>query len=151
MFRNIVAVGLASSFAASSVPAQTPTFEVTSVKRSLEPDVQLGIRPIVGGRFAATITVEMLIRVAYGYPLALIDSQIVGLPVVDRDLNGSLLPHHATVFSIPKRCMKHLADGSRNAIRLERVGDVHSEREAVTGARKSEADGGFDIQPFRQP
>jgi hypothetical protein len=34
---------------------------------------------------------------------------------------------------------------------LEVVGDVYSEREAVTGAGKSEADGGFDIQSFRQP
>jgi uncharacterized protein (TIGR03435 family) len=64
----------------SAQTTQTPTFEVASVKRSVEPNVQLGIRPIVGGRFAATITVEMLMRVAYGYPLALIDSQIAGLP-----------------------------------------------------------------------
>lgn len=56
-------------------------FEVASIKRNVEPNVQLGIRPINNGsRFSAVVTAKMLIQVAYGYEVALLDSQIVDAP-----------------------------------------------------------------------
>jgi len=56
-------------------------FEVASIKRAVSPDVPSGIRPIgPGGQFHAVMTVHDLVRVAYGAPLALLDSQVVGGP-----------------------------------------------------------------------
>jgi uncharacterized protein (TIGR03435 family) len=64
--------------------AQTPAgvaFEVTSVRKVVEPDVIYGIRPVdPAGRFHAIITVRDLIMVAYGSPLALVEAQIIDLP-----------------------------------------------------------------------
>src|SRR5688572_6562465 len=86
--RAILALALNCSGAlvwAQTVPSQASlppaTFEVASVKRSLDTQAQPGIRPINrSGRFHAIVTVRMLIQVAYGYPLAILDSQIVGGP-----------------------------------------------------------------------
>jgi uncharacterized protein (TIGR03435 family) len=56
-------------------------FEVASIKKVVSADVPVGIRPIgPGGQFHAVMTVHDLIRVAYGAPLALLDSQVVGGP-----------------------------------------------------------------------
>jgi uncharacterized protein (TIGR03435 family) len=60
---------------------RTPAFEVASIKRQLSSEVPTGIRPIgPGGQFRAVMSVHDLVRVAYGAPLALLDSQIVGGP-----------------------------------------------------------------------
>jgi uncharacterized protein (TIGR03435 family) len=60
---------------------QAPSFEVASIKKVVSPDVPAGIRPIgPGGQFRAVITVHDLVRVAYGAPLALLESQVVGGP-----------------------------------------------------------------------
>jgi uncharacterized protein (TIGR03435 family) len=53
---------------------------VVSVKLDTNPAAPMGIRPVVGNRFSAVITVNVLMAVAYGEPSELIDSQIVGLP-----------------------------------------------------------------------
>jgi uncharacterized protein (TIGR03435 family) len=63
------------------VHAQDAAFEVASVKRVTEPGMIYGIRPIdASGRFYAVITVYDLFRVAYGSPLALVESQIIDPP-----------------------------------------------------------------------
>jgi uncharacterized protein (TIGR03435 family) len=59
----------------------SPAFEVASIKRELSSEVPTGIRPIgPGGQFRAVMSVHDLVRVAYGAPLALLDSQVVGGP-----------------------------------------------------------------------
>ena len=59
----------------------TPAFEVASIRREPSSDVPIGIRPIgPGGQFHAVMTVHDLVRVGYGAPLALLDSQVVGGP-----------------------------------------------------------------------
>jgi uncharacterized protein (TIGR03435 family) len=62
--------------------AQTDTvFDVVSIKRVVSPDATYGIRPVdPAGRFHAIITVGDLIMVAFGSPLALVESQIIDLP-----------------------------------------------------------------------
>jgi len=67
--------------------AQTDSaFEVTSVRKVVAPDVIYGIRPVdPAGRFHAIITVRDLIMVAYGSPLALVESQIIDLPAWTRN------------------------------------------------------------------
>jgi uncharacterized protein (TIGR03435 family) len=69
--------------------AQTPAsvaFEVTSVRKVVEPGVIYGIRPVdPAGRFHAIITVRDLIMVAYGSPLALVESQVIDLPAWTRN------------------------------------------------------------------
>ncbi len=64
------------------VQAQTDAaFEVASIKRVATPDMIYGIRPIdPSGRFHAVITVRDLMMVAYGSPLALVESQIIDVP-----------------------------------------------------------------------
>jgi uncharacterized protein (TIGR03435 family) len=58
-----------------------PAFEVASIRKELSPDVPGGIRPLgPGGQFHAVITVHDLVRIAYGAPLALLESQVVGGP-----------------------------------------------------------------------
>jgi uncharacterized protein (TIGR03435 family) len=58
-----------------------PSFEVASIKRVVSPDVIYGIRPVdPSGRFHAIISVRDLIMIAYGSPLALLDSQIIDVP-----------------------------------------------------------------------
>jgi hypothetical protein len=80
--RAVVAAGLLLLSASDCAGAQdAPAFEVASIKRELSPDVPAGIRPIgAGGQFHAVTTVHDLVRVAYGAPLALLDSQVVGGP-----------------------------------------------------------------------
>jgi len=66
----------------AAVPAaQDAAFEVASIKRVTTPDMIYGIRPIdPAGRFHAIITVRDLMMVAYGSPLALVESQIIDVP-----------------------------------------------------------------------
>lgn len=83
--RRTLAIVLASPLILAMVglPAaqRRPAFEVASIKKALSSDVPGGIRPIgPGGQFRAVLTVRDLIRVAYGAPLALLDSQIVEGP-----------------------------------------------------------------------
>jgi uncharacterized protein (TIGR03435 family) len=68
-------------FAAIALAAQAPSFEVASIKTGVPADVPTGIRPVTaGGQFHAVLTLRDLIQVAYGSPLALLPSQIVGGP-----------------------------------------------------------------------
>lgn len=61
-------------------------FEVASIKRNDDPNVQLGIRPVTTNRFSAVATAKTLVQLAYGFPNTLFDGQIVGGPPwVDRD------------------------------------------------------------------
>ena len=79
----IAPVALACAALAGRAPlaAQAPAaFEVVSVKPDLNPAAQMGIRPVVGNRFSAVSTVNVLIAVAYGERSALLDSQIAGAP-----------------------------------------------------------------------
>lgn len=64
------------------IAAQAPpaAFEVVSVKPDLNPAAPIGIRPVVGNRFSAVVTVNVLIAVAYGERSALLESQIAGAP-----------------------------------------------------------------------
>ena len=64
----------------AQVSAQDPVFEVVSVKPDANPAAQIGIRPVIGNRFSAVITVNLLIAVAYGERSTLPDHQVVGAP-----------------------------------------------------------------------
>ena len=82
MKRSIAVVAFAGALITARLPlgAQAPAFEVVSVKPDLNPAAQMGIRPVVGNRFSAVVTVNVLIAVAYGERSALLDSQIAGAP-----------------------------------------------------------------------
>jgi uncharacterized protein (TIGR03435 family) len=73
----------------SMAAGQTQTdasFEVASIKKVASPDMIYGIRPIdPSGRFHAIITVRDLMMVAYGSPLALVESQIIDTPAWARN------------------------------------------------------------------
>ena len=68
-------------------------FEVVSIKPDQNPAAQMGIRPVVGNRFSAVVTLNVLIAVAYGERSTLLDSQITGAPswaATDRyEINGT--------------------------------------------------------------
>lgn len=53
-------------------------FEVVSVKKAVDPSVQIGARMLSGGRLSAVFTVRTLVQLAYGYPDTLRDAQVVG-------------------------------------------------------------------------
>src|SRR5215472_8808164 len=56
-------------------------FEVASVKVGVPADVPYGIRPVsAGGQFHAILTLHDLVQVAFGTPLALLPSQVIGGP-----------------------------------------------------------------------
>ena len=60
---------------------KSPAFEVASVKAGVPADVPSGIRPVAaGGQFHAVLTLHDLVQVAYGTPLALLPSQVIGGP-----------------------------------------------------------------------
>jgi uncharacterized protein (TIGR03435 family) len=84
MKRWIVPFALASVALDGLAPitAQAPeaVFDVVSVKPDVNPAAQIGIRPVVGNRFSAVITVNLLIAVAYGERSTLLDGQVVGAP-----------------------------------------------------------------------
>jgi uncharacterized protein (TIGR03435 family) len=56
------------------------TFEVVSVKKSVDPSLQIGARMMSGGRLSAVFTVRTLVQLAYGYPDTLTNAQVVGGP-----------------------------------------------------------------------
>jgi uncharacterized protein (TIGR03435 family) len=65
----------------ASLRGQSPAFEAASVKTGVPADVPAGIRPVsAGGQFHAVLTLHDLVQVAYGAPLALLPSQVVGGP-----------------------------------------------------------------------
>jgi uncharacterized protein (TIGR03435 family) len=65
----------------ASLGSQSPAFEVASIKTGVSADVPAGIRPIsAGGQFHAVLTLHDLVQAAYGAPLALLPSQVVGGP-----------------------------------------------------------------------
>ena len=72
------AVGVAGAQVAPELPPAA--FEVASVRLDVNPGAQMGIRPVVGNRFSAVMTVKALIAVAYGASGALLDSQVADVP-----------------------------------------------------------------------
>src|SRR5688572_5016426 len=73
--------GFAASLRGQAAPAPPPaSFDVVSVKLDQDPAAQMGIRPVVGNRFSAVVTVNVLIAVAYGEGPALLESQVAGSP-----------------------------------------------------------------------
>ncbi|HUK34286.1 MAG TPA: TIGR03435 family protein [Vicinamibacterales bacterium] len=70
-----------TSHAQRSAVQTASAFEVASVKVGVPDDVPTGIRPVsAGGQFRAVLTVHDLVQVAYGAPLALLPSQVIGGP-----------------------------------------------------------------------
>jgi len=85
VFRAVLLFGFVAGTPALLCQAQSDqkplTFEVASIKSAVPADVVSGIRPVTaGGQFRAVLTLHDLIQVAYGSPLALLSSQIVGGP-----------------------------------------------------------------------
>ena len=73
--------GFVASLRGQAAPAPPPaSFDVVSVKLDQNPAAQLGIRPVVGNRFSAVVTVNVLIAIAYGDGPALLERQVVGSP-----------------------------------------------------------------------
>jgi len=81
---TVAAIGtpvLLRSQVPSAVDQKLLTFEVASVKTGVPSDVPTGIRPVTaGGQFRAVLTLHDLIQIAYGSPLALLPSQVIGGP-----------------------------------------------------------------------
>ena len=76
------------------------TFEVASIRRVAAPEALYGIRPIdPSGRFHAVITVRDLMLVAYGSPLALVNSQIIDAPGWTRNDRFEIVAKVAGEFS----------------------------------------------------
>ena len=73
-----VPIGAQAQAQAGDLPPAA--FEAASVKLDIEQTAQPGIRPVVGNRFTAFVTVRMLIALAYGVPSALLDAQIADAP-----------------------------------------------------------------------
>jgi uncharacterized protein (TIGR03435 family) len=65
---------------AQAAPDVQAAFEVVSVKPDQNPAAQIGVRPVVGNRFSAVITLNLLIAVAYGERSTLLESQVVDAP-----------------------------------------------------------------------
>jgi uncharacterized protein (TIGR03435 family) len=77
----MASLALVVSLGAQTAPdLAAGAFEVASIKLDTNPAAQAGIRPVVGNRFSAVVTVNVLIAVAYGEQSALLDSQIAGAP-----------------------------------------------------------------------
>src|SRR5688572_16295743 len=78
-------LNVSATLGAATPQSQEPTapvmFEAASVKRNVDAAAVRGIRPITpSGIFVAIVTVEELIRVAYGNPNQLFSSQLAGGP-----------------------------------------------------------------------
>lgn len=138
-----------------AVAQHTPAFEVASIKRELSSDIPTGIRPIgPGGQFRAVMNLHDLVRVAYGAPLALLDSQVVGGPgwiKADRFDITAKIAGQPTDFSNgpPAQLLDMvrtlLADRFKLKTRKETrrlpVYDLVLEKGAARGPRLSAADG----------
>jgi uncharacterized protein (TIGR03435 family) len=145
----------ANGQAAAAVEFPTASFDVASVKRDINPSAQMGIRPVnASGRVSAIMTVRALIQVAYGYPLALLDGQVVGGPAWVSDdrfeINAVASPPLSTPDGRPVRLlamMRALLE-ERFKLRLRKdtrqmpVYDlVVSRQDGRLGPRLSRADG----------
>ena len=98
----IVAAALLVAISGGATPAQTPdvAFEVASVKKVTTPGMIYGLRPVEpSGRFYAIITVRDLIGVAYGSPLALVESQVIDAPAWTRNDRFEIIAKVAGEFS----------------------------------------------------
>lgn len=79
--RRVMFTAPAVLFLVASLGSQSPAFEVASIKTGVSADVPAGIRPVsAGGQFHAVLTLHDLVQLAYGAPLALLPSQVVGGP-----------------------------------------------------------------------
>ena len=77
----VVLIVLAVSLRAQSTDQKPLAFDVASIKVGIPADVPMGIRPVsAGGQFHAVLTLHDLVQIAYGAPLALLPSQVVGGP-----------------------------------------------------------------------
>jgi uncharacterized protein (TIGR03435 family) len=142
---------LVAVFAGMASPqAQTDSaFEVTSVRKVVTPDVIYGIRPVdPAGRFHAIITVRDLIMVAYGSPLALLDSQIIDAPAWARNDRFEIiakapgaLSHESLLTMLRTLLAERFQLRVRKETRQMPIYDLVLERAGHTGPRLRAADG----------
>src|SRR5688572_28907450 len=126
-----------------------PAFEVASIKRVVSPDAIYGIRPIdPSGRFHAVITVRDLMMVAYGSPLALVESQIIDTPAWARNDRFEIVAKVTGEFSHERFLAMMrvlLADRFQLRVRKETrqlpVYDLVLDRPGQRGPRLRPADG----------
>ena len=77
----VVGAALGAATPQSQEPTAPLIFEAASVKRNVNADAVRGIRPVTpSGIFVAVVTVDELIRVAYGNPNQLFRAQLAGGP-----------------------------------------------------------------------
>jgi uncharacterized protein (TIGR03435 family) len=142
---------LVAVFAGMASPqAQTDSaFEVMSVRKVVTPDVIYGIRPVdPAGRFHAIITVRDLIMVAYGSPLALLDSQIIDAPAWARNDRFEIiakapgaLSHESLLTMLRTLLAERFQLRVRKETRQMPIYDLVLERAGHTGPRLRAADG----------
>ena len=125
------------------------SFEVASIKRVTTPDMIYGIRPIdPSGRFHAIITIRDLMMVAYGSPLALVESQIIDAPAWARSDRFEIIAKVTGEFSHERflaMMRSLLADRFQLRVRKETrqlpIYNLVLERPGQTGPRLRPADG----------
>jgi uncharacterized protein (TIGR03435 family) len=125
------------------------SFEVASIKRVATPDMIYGIRPIdPSGRFHAIITVRDLMMVAYGSPLALVESQIIDTPAWARNDRFEIIAKVTGEFSHERfLAMMRTLLAERFQLRLRKetrqlpVYDLVLDRPGQGGPRLRPADG----------
>jgi uncharacterized protein (TIGR03435 family) len=145
----VVLLVLTSCSGLAAQVEQAATFEVASVKRVVSPDLIYGIRPIdPSGRFHAIITVRDLMMVAYGSPLALVESQLVDVPGWARNDRFELIAKVSGEFSHDRfLAMMRTLLAERFQLRVRKetrqlpVYDLVLERPGQRGARLRPADG----------
>jgi uncharacterized protein (TIGR03435 family) len=134
----------------ASAQAQTDSaFEVTSVRKVDTLDVVYGIRPVdPEGRFHAIITVRDLIMVAYGSPLALVESQIIDLPAWTRNDRFEIiakapgaLSHESLLTMMRTLLAERFQLRVRKETRQMPLYDLVLERAGQTGPRLRPANG----------
>jgi len=140
---------------AAAVEFPAASFDVASVKRDTNPAAQMGIRPVnASGRVTAVITVRALIQVAYGYPLALLEGQVLGGPPwvsEDRfEINAIAAPPLSTPDGRPVRLLAMMRTLLEDRFKLRLRKDtrqmpvydlVLSRQDGRLGPRLSRADG----------
>jgi uncharacterized protein (TIGR03435 family) len=135
-----------------SAPAHAQTdasFEVASIKKVASPDMVYGIRPIdPSGRFHAIITVRDLMMVAYGSPLALVESQIIDAPAWARSDRFEIIAKVTGEFSHERfLAMMRTLLAERFQLRVRKetrqlpIYDLVLERPGQRGPRLRAADG----------
>ena len=152
MSRHTFLLVLLLAVLGGTAAAQTQTdvaFEVASIKRVVSPDMIYGIRPIdPSGRFHAIITVRDLMMVAYGSPLALVESQIIDAPPWARNDRFEIIAKVAGEFSHERfLAMMRTLLAERFQLRVRKetrqlpIYDLVLERPGQTGPRLRPADG----------